>query len=97
MLEDSPDGTVTIEVTELYDAGTEINDFLTSEGNDDVDDLEDGGLPDGGGPGVDENGVITLHTPTFYNEYLNPGDFDVSTLNPNGAVVARITITIEEQ
>ena len=96
MLEDSPDGTVTIEITELYDAGTEINDFLTSNGNNDIDDPENE-LPDGAEPGVDENGVITLHTPTFYNEYLNPGDFDVSTINPEGTVVARITFTIAEQ
>ena len=93
MILDSPDGTVTIEVTELYDAGTEVNDFLTSDGNEFI-----AGLPEGDPEaGEDENGVITLHTPTFYDEYLNPGDFDVSTLNPNGAVVARITITIEEQ
>ena len=93
MLEDSPDGTVTIEITELYDAGTEVNDFLTSNGNEFI-----AGLPEGDPEaGEDENGVITLHTPTFYNEYLNPGDFDVSTLNPNGAVVARITFTIAEQ
>ena len=97
MLEDSPDGTVTIEITELYDAGTEINDFLTSDGNNDIDDPEDE-LPEGDPEaGEDENGVITLHTPTFYNEYLNPGDFDVSTINPEGAVVARITFTIAEQ
>ena len=90
---DSPDGTVTIEVTDLYDAGTEVNDFLTSNGNELI-----AGLPAGDPEaGEDENGVITLHTPTFYNEYLNPGDFDVSTINPNGAVVARITFTIAEQ
>ena len=90
---DSPDGTVTIEVTNLYDAGTEVNDFLTSNGNEFI-----AGLPAGDPEaGEDENGVITLHTPTFYNEFLNPGDFDVSTINPEGAVVARITFTIAEQ
>ena len=89
MLQDSPDGTVTIEVTQLFDAGTEVNDFLTSNGNEFI-----AGLPEGDPEaGEDENGVITLHTPTFYDEYLNPGDFDVSTLNPGGTVVARITFT----
>jgi len=93
MILDSPDGTVTIEVTDLYDAGTEVNDFLTSNGNEFI-----AGLPEGDPEaGEDENGVITLHTPTFYDEYLNPGDFDVSTLNPGGTVVARITFTRREE
>ncbi len=88
LLEDSADGTVTIDVSRLYDAGTEVNDFLTSPGGPLV------GAPTGvDTDGVDENASITLSEPDFYNEYLNAGDFDVSTINPEGANVATITIT----
>lgn len=88
MLANSSTGSVTIDVTRLYDAGTEVNDFLTSPGGALV------GAPVGNAEeGVEENGVITLSSGDFYNEYLNAGDFDVSTINPNGQVVGQITIT----
>jgi len=92
LLEASPTGTVTITVNRLYDAGTEVNDFLTSPGGPLV------GAPVGvATDGVDENSIITLSEPDFYNNYLNAGDFDVSTINPNGVDVAIITISRTDQ
>lgn len=82
------DTPIVINVNRLYDAGTEVNDFLTSPGGPLV------GAPEGvATDGVDENGNITLSEPNFYDDYLNAGTFDVSAINPNGADVAQITIT----
>lgn len=81
---------IVIQVNRLYDAGTEVNDFLTSPG---------GGLV--GAPvgvptnGVPENGVITLNAANHFSAtYANAGAFNAASIDPNGANVATITITV---
>ncbi len=77
----------------VHDAGTEVNDFNTSAGNELVT-----GLPAGQtGPnqGADENGVIT-NVDNAYANFLNiPNGFDLSGLDfnqyPNG--IASVTIS----
>lgn len=82
---------VTISVDRMYDAGTEVNNFLTSPGGPLV------GAPAGvPTDGVDENTVITLATPNHFDDYLGSGAFDVTAINPNGAELARITIQFVE-
>ena len=87
------DGTfsaVTFVVTQVYDAGTEINDFATSAANGLF------GIPGGqGGPnqGADENGVITIASGADYLAYLNLGGTDVAPFNfDNYESLATITI-----
>lgn len=82
---------VVINVDRMYDAGTEVNNFLTAPGGPLV------GAPAGvPTDGVDENSVITLATPNHFDDYLGAGAFDVTTINPNGGELARITIQVVE-
>ena len=81
----------------VYDAGTEINDFGTTPANGLFPDL---GLPAGGaGIGADENGVATLVTGDPFAGFLNsPNGADFSQLDFNntslyGNGIATITIT----
>lgn len=92
---DANNGVVTIQVSRMYDAGTEVNDFLTAPGGALV------GAPTGTPEnGVAENANITLiDTNNHFDSYLNPNgpgaaaNFNPSNLNPRGANVATITIT----
>jgi len=85
---------IVINVDRLYDAGTEVNNLENAPGGPLV------GL-DAGTPtdGIDENGLITLASPDHFSTtygatseaFLN--GFDLTTIDPNGAEVATITIT----
>lgn len=81
---------IVINVTRAYDAGTEVNDFLTSPGGPLV------GAPTGVATnGVAENGVISLITPPHFANYRNPGTFNAASLDSaSGAVIGTITITV---
>lgn len=88
LLADANGQPVVVEVSRMYDAGTEINDFATSPGNPLV------GIEAGdAAAGAEENGVITLAEANFFDDFLNAGDFDVSSINPDGKTLATITIT----
>ncbi len=83
---------VTYTVLNVWDAGTEVNDFATSAGNPLV------GFPPGqSGPdqGADENGVVTLASGAEYEWFLNVGDNDVAPLNfDNFASIATIEVAL---
>jgi hypothetical protein len=81
----------------VWDAGSEVNDFGTSPGNGLFPDL---GLPAGGaGLGDDEGGTISLVTGDPYDGFLNsPSGADFSLVNFNdtqlyGNGIATVTIT----
>ncbi len=82
-----PNGTLTVDVTRFYDAGTEINDptdgaaFSTD-------------APNGGGGGTAENGVITLDDFASFNaEFLNTNTPLGQVTAPLQNVIGRFTIT----
>ena len=81
---------IVIEVNRVYDAGTEVNDFLTAPGGGLV------GAPAGvATAGVTEGANITLISPTHFAGYANQGTFNGSSLDSAaGASVGRITITV---
>ncbi|MEM7542263.1 MAG: spondin domain-containing protein [Pseudomonadota bacterium] len=88
------DGTfssASFEVTSVFDAGTEVNDFATSAGNPLF------GIPGGqGGPnqGANENGVITPASGLDFASFLNGGGVDVAPFNFD-LYPSLATITIE--
>lgn len=77
------DGTfksISVNVVNVYDAGTEVNDFATSAGNPL---FPIAGLPAGqGGPnqGADEGAFVTLITSAAYGDYGNSAGLDLSAL-----------------
>ncbi len=79
-------------VLDVWDAGTEVNDFATSAGNPLF------GFPGGQtGPdqGADENGVVMLASGADYASFLNLGDNNVAPLNfDNFASLATIEISV---
>lgn len=79
-------------IMNVYDAGTEVNDFATSAGNPLL------GFPGGQtGPdqGADENGVVALASGLDYNDFLNLGDNNVAPLNfDNYASLATIEVAL---
>lgn len=92
LLTESGGEPVVIEVTRLYDAGTEVNDFETSPGGQLV-----GLLAGVDTDGVEEDTVITQVTGNPYLDYLNPEEgFDLGSIDPEGEIVARITISLGE-
>jgi len=87
------ESSLTIDVFNVYDAGTEINDFSTSAGN---------GLfgvvqgQTGPNQGADENGVVTLVEDfgLAYALFINADGIDTSSFNfANGEKVATIELT----
>ena len=91
LLDPSNTTPVVLDVSRIYDAGTEDNDFTNAPGGPLV------GLPAGvATDGIDTpGGVITLATGDhFSTTYAGaPAAFDLTTIDPNGGNVATITIT----
>lgn len=85
-------GPLMFDITGAYDAGSEVNDFLTSAGNGL---FPEANLPASVAPnGVDENGVITAINGLAFNNFLNLDGADVSGFNfDNYSSIASIEIT----
>ncbi|MEM9057003.1 MAG: spondin domain-containing protein [Pseudomonadota bacterium] len=80
----------------VYDAGTEVNDFAFAAGNP----FFPGLIPGQSGPnqGTDENGVVSVVTGDPFADFLNQNGFDISALNFNDSSlytngIATITIS----
>jgi len=80
---------IILDIDQLYDAGTEVNDFATSPGGPFV-----GQFLGVAADGVDENTNVTLSVENFYDDYLNINGFDLSQINPEGSNLAQITISL---
>jgi len=91
----APIGTaISFDLNQVYDAGTELEDFSTSAGNPIIGVTN----PGNGGPnvGTDQNGVISIVTMadpfgTFAN--LEPADLDTLPFDFAGSTIARVTLT----
>ena len=91
----APVGTsLSISLENVYDAGTELEDYSASAGNPIIGVTN----PGNGGPdvGTDQNGVISLVTTpdpfgTFAN--LEPPDLDTTMFDFNGTTIATVTLT----
>lgn len=83
---------VSYTVLNVWDAGTEVNDFATSAGNPLVGFT---GGQTGPNQGADENGVVTLASGADYANFLNVGDNNVAPLNfDNFASLATIEVAL---
>ncbi len=84
-------GRITLSITRVYDAGTEVNDFATSAGNGLF------GIPGGqAGPnqGANQGGVVSIAQGGDFALFLNVDGIDVTPLNFS-ALPALATLTIE--
>ena len=91
----APEGSMlSFDLSTVYDAGTEEEDFSASAGNPVI------GItnPGNGGPdvGTDQNGVVSVVTTadpfgTFAN--IEPANFDTAAFDFAGSTVARVTLT----
>ena len=81
---------LTFNFDRVYDAGTEVNDFLTSPGGPLV------GAPAGTATdGVDQNGMITfVNTADPFSGFANAGTFDTSSIDFVGGNVATVRLTV---
>ena len=80
-----------INVTTVWDAGTELEDFEFSTGNPLFSGLPD---PDTAG-GTDQNGVIAMVTSTDpFSLFANNISLDTNAFNFSGLEVGRITLTV---
>jgi len=91
------ESSVTINVSTVWDAGTESEDFLTSAGNGLFSDLPASVATEGDV----QNGTVQMLSGTFddgtpFSDFANIGTmFDVSTINfASGSEVAQITLTV---
>jgi hypothetical protein len=86
---------LSFDLSNVYDAGTELEDFDFSPGNGLI-----GITNPGGGAadfGTDQNGVISLVTgPDPFGSFANiaPGGFDTTAADFTGGPVARVTLTV---
>ena len=83
---------VTIDVTTVWDAGTELEDFAFSAGNPIIGVSTAGDAPNG----TDQGGVVTMVTgPDPFAAFANiPNGYDTTAVDFTGASVASITLTV---
>ena len=83
---------IVMDITTVWDAGTEEEDFNFSAGNPIFAGLPDD--PDTGG-GTVQGGVISVVSGSDpFSVFANKGSFDTTTLDFSGGNVARITLTV---